>query len=357
MHVTTGPARYFFLRQPTGVKEEVPNWPPDIKPLQEPDNVVCVAIFLSAEEHGWRAEAVRDEEAMRADAGGAFVLTRETALGLSPDGRRSTAALELLGARVALLGEKGPEYATHLVVRAADAGLGMPKQPLVVPITALFLEGYLEHGDQAEAQLGLRFTPGELANMPPYMQDPTLERVVNRALDHAILSERQRHEIKPEVIAGRVTLYGRAELTTIGEVARDELERTPGVIEVVDRIVYGELLMEEVKEQLAAKGFGDLDVRFEHGLIELHGTVPDNASIHRARDLAQGVTGVRGVVVNQLTVLPLAGSAAESAPMSSAIERADGAKAAEAPAGAPPTGAAAQSIDSSQAKVSGSKRS
>ncbi|HEX6122047.1 MAG TPA: BON domain-containing protein [Ktedonobacterales bacterium] len=341
MHVTTGPARYFFLRQPKGVKEEVPNWPPTIKPLQQPDNWICVAVYLHAEEHGWRAEAVREESELRADAGGAFLLTRETALGLAPDGRGSATALDLLGVRVALLGEKGPEYATHLVVRAT--GLGGGKPPVVVPITALVLGGYLEHGDRAEAQLDLRLTTGELASMPPYLPDAAIERQANRALDAVIFSERQRNEIKPEVQAGRVTLYGQTELTAVGELARAELQQTPGVIEVLDRVIYGEEIMDQVREQLAAKGFGHLDVLYEHGLIELSGALPDTASLHRVRDLALRVTGVRGVVTNQVTIeAPAKPFVVEDAPAA----KADGATKAKAAEGA----------SAGEAKVSGTKR-
>jgi hypothetical protein len=350
MHVTTGPARYFFLRQPKGinakgVKEEVPNWPPTIKPLQQPDNWICVAAYLHAEEHGWRAEAVREESELRADAGGAFLLTRETALGLAPEGRGgNTTGLDLLGVRVALLGEKGPEYATHLVVRVAGSG----KAPVVVPVTALVLGGYLEHGNQAEAQLDLRLTMGELASMPPYLPDAAIERQANRALDGVIFSERQRSEIKPEVVAGRVTLYGNTELTAVGELARAELQQTPGVIEVVDRVIYGEEIMEQVREQLAAKGYGHLDVRYEHGLIELSGAVPDNASLHRVRDVALRVTGVRGVVTNQLVVRAPAEPFVVEEPPAAKANGAIGAKAAES--------ANAANANAGEAKVSGTKR-
>lgn len=374
MHVTTGPARYFFLRQTNGAKEDVPNWPPEIRPLREPENLVCVAVYLSAEEHGWRAEPVRMEQEQRADAGGAFVLTRETTLGLSPEGRRGTTALELLGVRVALAGESGPEHATHLVVRAQAAGLTTQKAPVVVPIDGLVLAGYLEHGHSAEAQLDLRLSAGELASMPPYLPDSMIERAADRALDAVILSERQRHEIKLEVIAGRVTLYGTAELTTIGEVARSELENTPGVVEVLDRLTYSELLTEQVHEQLAARGYDDIDINYENGLIELLGTVSTSSDIHTLRDLVLRVTGVRGVVVNQVAVRAPAVSA--TAGTVSAVSTANDARRAQpaamengAHAGppstpntatdAPATGAAATdapAADASQAGVSGNTR-
>lgn len=315
MHVVSaGPARYFFLRRARGAQEEIPDWPPEIKPLQQPDNLVCAAVYLSAAADGWRAEAVKDEADLREDAGGAFVLTRATTLGLATESHRGNAALALLGVRVAQPDPKGPEYATHLVVRIVSGvglgGLGAPKHPLVVPIAALVLGGYLEHGEHAEAQLDLRLTPGELTAMPPYLPDATIGRLVERRLDQVILSERQRHELKPEVIAGRVTLYGRAELTTTGDLAREELERTPGVIEVADRLLYSELLMDQVKEALVARGYPDIDVRQEHDLIELGGTVPDTATVHALREIVLRITGVRGVVVNQLAVRqPLPGEA------------------------------------------------
>lgn len=304
MHVTTGPARYFFLRRPPGAKEDVPNWPPAIKPLQQPDNWICAAVYLTAEEVGWRAQPVRDEAGMAGDASGALLLTRETALGLVQDNRRAATVLNLLGVRVVQGASDPAEYASHMLVRVAGGlGLGMPKHTLVVPITALVLSAYLEHADTAEAQLDLRLAPSELASMPPYLPDPAIEQAASRALDAAILSPRQRHEIKPEVEAGRVTLYGRAELTTVGDLARAELEHTPGVIEILDRVLYDEDLMEQVREALAPKGYTEIGVRSEHGLIELDGVVPDMATVHKMKDAALRVTGVRGVVTNQVRLL------------------------------------------------------
>jgi len=55
---------------------------------------------------------------------------------------------------------------------------------------------------------------------------------------------------------------------------------------------------------MAEKGFGYISVLFEHGLIVLSGTVPDNATLHKARDIALRIPGVRGVVTNNLLVAP-----------------------------------------------------
>lgn len=300
--VATGPARYFFLRRIRGAHEEVPHWPPEIKPLQLPDNQVTVAVLLYPEEGGWRAEMVKDEAALNGDLGGAFVLTRDTTIGATPDDRRVVADLALMGVRVALEGEKGPEYATHLVVRVLDGGAGTPKRPVIVPIEKLVLGQYVERGKRSVAtvQLNLQLTGAELAQMPVYMPDALIERYVHQSLDEVVPSQRARHEIKPEVQAGRVNLYTDnrfpLELVTTGEIAKAALERTPGVVEISDHMIYSELLQQQVSEALAAKGLGDVGVLCEHGLIVLSGIVKDNATRHQARDIALKVTGVKGVV-------------------------------------------------------------
>jgi hypothetical protein len=230
------------------------------------------------------------------------VLTRDTTIGATPDDRRVVADLALMGVRVALEGEKGPEYATHLVVRVLDGGAGTPKRPVIVPIEKLVLGQYVERGKRSVAtvQLNLQLTGAELAQMPVYMPDALIERYVHQSLDEVVPSQRARHEIKPEVQAGRVNLYTDnrfpLELVTTGEIAKAALERTPGVVEISDHMIYSELLQQQVSEALAAKGLGDVGVLCEHGLIVLSGIVKDNATRHQARDIALKVTGVKGVV-------------------------------------------------------------
>src|SRR5215813_9892090 len=82
MQVATGPARYYFLRHARAAREDVPNWPPEIKPRQIPDNQIFLAVYLYPEEQGWRAVGMKEEATALPGADGAFVLTRDTTLGL-----------------------------------------------------------------------------------------------------------------------------------------------------------------------------------------------------------------------------------------------------------------------------------
>ncbi len=320
MVVAAGPARYFFLRRIRASDEEIPHWPPEIKPLQLPDNQVTLAVLLFPEEEGWRAEMARDEAALNGDLGGAFVMTRDTTITAMPDDRRVLADLVLMGVRVARSGEKGPEYATHLVVRVIDGGgSGAPKRPIVVPIERLMLGQYVERGKRtiASVQLHLQMNASELAQMPAYMPDALIERYVHQTLDETVPSQRARHEIKPEVQGGRVNLYTDnrfpMELITTGEAVKAALDHTPGVVEISDHMIYVELNQEQVSEALAAKGLGDVSVLSEHGLIILSGAVKDNATRHQARDIAMKIPGVKGVV-NDLEI--------QAAPEASAHRRA-----------------------------------
>ena len=310
MVAATGPARYFFLRRVRGAHEEVSHWPPEIKPLQLPDNQVTVAVLLFPEEGGWRAEMVNDEAALKGDLGGSFVMTRDTTMNATPDDRRVIADLALMGVRVALGGDKGPEYATHLVARVLDGAAGMSKRRIVIPIERMVLGQYVEHGKRtiASVQLQVQATTADLAQMPAYMPDALIERYVHRTLDETVPSQRARHEIKPEVQAGRVNLYTDArfpmELITTGDAVKAALERTPGVVEISDHMIYVEKLQQQVSEALTAKGLGDVSVLSEHGLIILSGVVKDNATRHQARDIALKIPGVKGVVVNDLAIQP-----------------------------------------------------
>lgn len=302
MRVISGPPRYFFLRRERGAREEVAHWPPEVKPLEAPENLICVGVRLHPEDGAWRAEPVAQEADLNADANGAFVLTRQTTLGLRPDGvHESSVTLALLGVRAINEDGKGTEYASHLVVRVSG-GMGLaPHQPLVVPIDSLLLGAYIERGSHAEAELDLRLAPAQVASMPPYLPDPLISRNVSRALDAAILSAQARHAITFETEAGRVSLYGRAEISTFGDEARTELEHTPGVVDISDHILYGELLQQQVMEALADRGYTDIEVLYEHGLVNLRGTVPSHADTHKAKDIALRIPGVRGVV-NDLAV-------------------------------------------------------
>lgn len=305
MRVLSGPPRYFFLRRARGAREEVAHWPPETKSPEPPANLLCVAVRLLPDEGAWRAEPVENEADLRAEVEGAFVLTRETSFGLARETRRD-ATLALLGVRVALV--DGAEYATHLVARPAS-GVAMVGRstPLVLPISAMILGAYVERGTRAEAELDLRMTPTQVASSPVYLSDLAIERTVGRALDEAILSPVARHAITYEILAGRVSLYGRAEFGGIGEEARAALAQTPGVVDVDDHIVYSDLLKEQVEQALVAKGLDNIAVLTEHGLITLSGVVPDSKAKFKAKDTATGIPGVRGVVITDLKVADGAG--------------------------------------------------
>ncbi len=307
MRVISGPPRYFFLRRTRNAHEEVANWPPDIKPMETPENEVGVAVRLYPEEMGWRAELVARDADLNADADGAFLMTRQTNLGLAPEGRSgaSGVALKLMGVRVINADSKGVEYVSHLVVRVTGGMVGAPSRPIVAPIETLLLGEYVERdggaGSRAQATLDLRMTPDDVLNLPPYLPDTAISRYVTRTLDETVLAPQARHSITFEVEAGRVSLYGRPELVSLGEEIRAALWRTPGVVDIADHMLYGAELERQVEEALAERGLTNVTVLYEHGLINLRGEVPDNATRHKAKDLALRVPGVRGVV-NDLRV-------------------------------------------------------
>jgi BON domain-containing protein len=300
MRVLSGPPRYLFLRRARGVREELAHWPPEDKSPEPPDNLVCVAARLYPVEGAWRAEAVETEAALKAQTEGAFILTRETVLGLSRE-QRSQVTMALLGVRVVKM-EDG-EFASHLVVRVTGGlGPGAPSAPLVLPVSAMILGHYVERGAHAEAELDLRLSPAQVASAPAYMPDTRIERAVGVTLDQSILSPVARHAIIYEIMAGRVSLYGRSDLTALGEEIHAALSQTAGVVDIDDHIIYVDQLKDQVEQALAAKGMGDIAVLSEHGLIALRGVVPDSRTRYKAKDTAASIPGVRGVIIQDLKV-------------------------------------------------------
>lgn len=318
MQVKSGSVRYFFLKAPG--QQDIPHWPPKNKPLEGPDNVVCIAVRLyPMTATGWRAEPVTKDAAAPAETHTepAFVLTTNTALGLLEDGKRGRAEVGLLGVRVVNLDNKGVEYATHLVVHAlSGSGLGSTRQSTIVPVDALVLSEYIEHGDRAEAALDLRISSADYATLPQYLPDEVVQRQAKEALEVAIQNTARfysygpyaRHGITLEGEAGRVSIYGRVDLATTGEQIRRALEATPGVVEVADHLLYIEDLKEKVEEALAAKNLDYIQVLSEHALIVLIGDVPDSKTRYQAEDIAKRIPGVRGVVNNLVVQTPVAQS-------------------------------------------------
>lgn len=312
MQVMSGPVRYFYLRKARG-SEDVHNWPPTIKPLEGPDNKICSVVRLYADTAGWRAEAGDATGNQPEDGVPPLVLTRRTVLGLLQDGKRTRADVGLLGVRVVNLNAKGTEYAVHLVVHAlSGSGMGVPRAPMVVPIEAMVLSEYVEHGSRAEAQLDLRLSPAEYASMPALLPDEVILRAARQTINETFQSTARfytyaniaKHGISPEVEAGRVSLHGRVDLDTAGDQARAALLATPGVVEVADHLLYLEDLQDQVERALEAKGIENVIVLVEHALVNLRGEVPDTKTRYQAEDIARGIPGVRGVV-NDIVVTSL----------------------------------------------------
>lgn len=312
MQAVSGPVRYFYLRKARG-PEDIHNWPPAIKPLEGPDNKIATVVRLYADTAGWRADAGDADGNPPADGVPPLVMTRRTVLALLNDGKRTRADVGLLGVRVVNLHSKGVEYATHLIVHAlAGSGMGIPHAPLVVPIEAMVLSEYVEHGNRAEAQLDLRLSPGEYAGMPAFLPDEVILRAARQTINQTFQSTARfysygniaKHGISLEVEAGRVSLHGRVDLTTAGEQARAALLATPGVVEVADHLLYIEDLKDQVERALDAKGIENVIVLVEHALVVLRGEVPDTKTRYKAEDIARGIPGVRGVV-NDIVVTSL----------------------------------------------------
>ena len=300
MDVVTGPVRYYYLRTTHG-HEDVEHWPPAVKPLESPENLICAAVRLYPEGPMWRA-AYDAAESATDGAGPHFVLTRATVFGLLHEGKRGRAEVGLLGVRVVNKDEKGVEFATHFVVVALP-GSGLRRQPVVAPASALVLGDYVEQGDLAVAELDLRIDPAEYASLPLFLPDDTVLRGARETIArnvHSInnysYSEHRHQDMNIEVEAGRVSLYGRAALRSEGDQAITELLETPGVVEVADHLLYLEDLKGLVEEALTAKGLDTINVLSEHALIILRGEAPDSKTRYQAEDIAKRIPGVRGVV-------------------------------------------------------------
>jgi len=298
MPAIIGPARYLFLKNAS--EEDVPNWPPAVKPLEGANNAMCAAVRLTAEENGWRVDVIADDTGDGGESDpGSFVLTRRTTLGLEQDGKTEGAYM-LLGVRAITAEGKGPDYVTHLVIYPA---LGRARAPLLANIAALVVAGYSEGQEGTRVALALRINDEALANAPIYLPDEQIQVAAERALDQAVQTPRERHDLLVEVEAGRVSLHGRAALTSTGDAARAELERTPGVVEVADYLLYDEELQNQVAEALEKQGLGQVNVLIEHNLAVLSGEVPDRKTYWTARDTALKIPGVRGVVSHELHVV------------------------------------------------------
>jgi osmotically-inducible protein OsmY len=278
------------------------HWPPEDKSLageEGPDNRVAVGVRLFPTEGAWRAEAVQTEAELREQTEGAFILTRDTILGLARESH-SPATLALVGVRVVKMDDG--EFASHVVVRVTRGLAGAPTAPIVLPVSAMILGRYVERGTRAEAELDMRLTPAQVAAAPALLPDARIYHAVGVALDQTVLSAVARHALTYETLAGRVSLYGKADLSALGEEVRAALSHTAGVVDIDDHIIYIDRLKDLVEEALTAKGLSDIAVLGEHGLIALRGVVPDSKTRYKAKDTAASIPGVRGVIIQELKV-------------------------------------------------------
>ena len=301
MAATTNPVHYLFMRREGPAQPGDPeDWPPTVTQVGSED-VICVAIQLTAAEDGWRAQPLQQVPVVEDIPENALVVTRDTELGFS-EGRGGDAVAALLGARVENDTPKEPGLLTQVVIQARGGPLPWRvTRAVVVPAAALVLSSYAERGGRSEATLDLRLAPSDLADLPVWLPDAAIEPAAARAVDRAVLSPKARHQIVIEVQAGRVSLHGRVELASAAEAAVRELEATPGVLDVADHLLVDESLQDVVEQALAAKGITGVRALAEHGLISLHGEAKDAATRRQAEDIAADVTGVRGVV-NQIEV-------------------------------------------------------
>jgi osmotically-inducible protein OsmY len=296
-----GTARYLALRG--AETDSAGHWPPKSEKPLGPDHAIYDTLLLSATEAGWQVMGAAAGPAPLSAPDHAITVTAQTVLGLIANDGAASSGASLLGVRAVQPDGETQEYVSHVVVLRETTQLRrIEKTAVVAPIDLLTLSAYVEHGTKAEAVLDLRISPEELAHQPIFLPDKLIEKLAKQALDVSVPTLRQRHDIIVETVVGRVALYGHAQLTSTGDAAHAELERTPGVLEVADYVVYSERLQQQVQDSLAKKGLGDITVLMEHDLAELHGVVPDRKAYHAAREAALKVPGVLGVVSNSLLV-------------------------------------------------------
>ncbi len=301
MAAAAGPVHYLFLRSGEAVAADTSkDWPPP-KELLGADDVVCAAVQLSAAEQGWEATALDHIPSIEEIPEGALVLTRDSDLGFTTG--RPGSAVSVVGARVELDALRASAHLTHVLVVSADAGAvgRQGARPAAVPADRIVITYYEEREGRTMAALDLRMTASDLGDYPVWTPDAAIMPLAQDAVDRAVLSPRARHAITLEVQSGRVSLHGRVEIASTAEAAVAELERTPGVVDVVDHLLLDESLQDIVEQALASKGITGITALAEHGLISLHGEATTGEMRYKAQDIAAGVTGVRGVV-NQIQV-------------------------------------------------------
>lgn len=142
------------------------------------------------------------------------------------------------------------------------------------------------------------FTANELGTYPQYLTDAELERtVLERIGDLPGLSVIATSSIWVCSRDGVVTLGGNVPNRFYREKVVEAALRTPGVLDVVDRLVADELIKTHLATELERQpGTSDITVDSELGRVVLRGEVSSEDDAVRAVRVARAVNGVRAVV-------------------------------------------------------------
>lgn len=144
----------------------------------------------------------------------------------------------------------------------------------------------------------LDFTADELNAYPPYLTDAELERtVLERICELPGLASIARSSVWVCSRDGVVTLGGNVPNRFYRQKVVDAALRTPGVLDVVDRIVTDEMITSQVAAELVCHaGTSRIGVEAELGRVVLTGEVSSDDDAVRAVGVARAVNGVRAVV-------------------------------------------------------------
>ena len=142
------------------------------------------------------------------------------------------------------------------------------------------------------------FTADELNTYPPYLTDAELEKsVLERVRELPGLALIATSSIWACSREGVVTLGGNVPNRFYREKVVEAALRTPGVLDVVDRLVTDELIKAQLAAELARQpGTSRISAASELGRVVLAGEADSEDDTMRAIRIARAVNGVRGVV-------------------------------------------------------------
>lgn len=142
------------------------------------------------------------------------------------------------------------------------------------------------------------FTADELKTYPPYLTDAELEkRVLERLGELPGLALIAANSIWACSRDGVVTVGGNLPNRFLRDKVVEAALRTPGVLDVVDRLVTDELIRTQLAAELARQpATSQVTVEADLGRVVLGGEVRSDDDAARAVRIARAVNGVRAVV-------------------------------------------------------------